>query len=137
MRVSAGVKAPMAPAAKRFIHSLRFQLNTVDREQEVVPGIRVIPAPGHTPGHLAVLIDSDGDRLLHIGDAATHPVHLEHPTLSNGFDQHPEQAAATRRELVDRAASEQMRLMAFHFPFPSVGHVAPRAEGGWDWSPGE
>jgi len=136
MRVPSDVKSAIGPVAKRSIETLRFQIETVDGEKEVVPGVRVIPAPGHTPGHLAVLIESEGERLLHIGDAAVHPLHVELPELRNGFDQNPEKAHATRRELLEMAVSERMRLMAFHFPFPSVGQIAARAGGGWDWSPG-
>jgi len=136
MRVPHDVRAGIAPVARRSIEILRFQIETVDREREIAPGVHVIPAPGHTPGHLAVLIESGGERLLHIGDAAVHPLHVEFPELQNGFDQCPDRAAATRRELLDRAASDGMRLMAFHFPFPSVGRIAPRAGGGWEWSPG-
>jgi glyoxylase-like metal-dependent hydrolase (beta-lactamase superfamily II) len=136
MSLPSELKAAMASAAKRSIEALRFQIETVEREREILPGIRVLPAPGHTPGHLAVLVESGGERLLHIGDAAAHPAHLECPELHNGFDQDPEQAVRTRGELLDRAASEQMRLMAFHFPLPSVGHIAGRPAGGWEWSPG-
>lgn len=136
MRVPQEVRAAIGPTAKRSIETLRFQIETVDAEREVVPGVRAIPAPGHTPGHLAILIESGGERLLHIGDAAVHPLHVEFPELQNGFDQCPEQAARTRRELLELASSERMRLMAFHFPFPSVGQVGQRAGGGWDWSPG-
>jgi hypothetical protein len=82
------------------------------------------------------VIESDGERLLHLGDAAVHPLHVEFPELQNGFDQNPEQAAQTRRELVDLAVSEGMRLMAFHFPFPSVGQIGSVTPGRWEWSPG-
>jgi glyoxylase-like metal-dependent hydrolase (beta-lactamase superfamily II) len=136
MRVPHDVKATMTGVAKRSVETLRFQIETVDREREIAPGVHVIPAPGHTPGHLALLIESNGERMLHIGDAAVHPLHAEFPELQNGFDQCPEQAAGTRRELLDRAESEHMRLMAFHFPFPSVGRIAARPAGGWDWTPG-
>jgi glyoxylase-like metal-dependent hydrolase (beta-lactamase superfamily II) len=136
LRVPHDVRDSFAPGAKRCIETLRFQIETVDGEQEVVPGVRVIPAPGHTPGHLAVLVESEGQRLLNLGDAAVHPLHLEFPDLQNGFDQSPADAAATRRELLDRAVSERMRLMAVHFPLPSVGGIAVRPAGGWEWSPG-
>ena len=136
MRVPPEVRNSFAPGARRCIEKLRFQMETVDCEAEVVPGIRVIPAPGHTPGHMAVLIESEGQRLLHLGDAAFHPLHLEFPDLQNGFDQAPLDAAATRRELLDRAVSEKMRLMAVHFPLPSVGAIAARPAGGWEWTPG-
>jgi glyoxylase-like metal-dependent hydrolase (beta-lactamase superfamily II) len=136
MRVPHEVSAAIGPIAQRSIETLRFQIETVDGEKEIIPGVRVIPAPGHTPGHLAIVISSGRDRLLHIGDAAVHPLHLEFPELQNGFDQNPLQAAATRRDLLELATAEHMRLMAFHFPFPSVGQIAHRPAGGWDWSPG-
>jgi glyoxylase-like metal-dependent hydrolase (beta-lactamase superfamily II) len=126
----------MAATARRCLEALRFHLEPVTPEVEIAPGVRALAAPGHTPGHLAVLIASDGQKLLNIGDAAVHPLHLEHPEWENGFDLEASHAMATRRELLERAAAEQMRVMAFHFPFPSVGRVAAGPEGGWVWSPG-
>ena len=113
-----------------------MHLEPADGQIEVCPGVAALPAPGHTPGHLAVLISSDGQRLLNLGDAAVHPLHLEHPEWENGFDLAAETASATRGGLLDRAVAENMRVMAFHFPFPSVGRVAARPEGGWSWTPG-
>jgi glyoxylase-like metal-dependent hydrolase (beta-lactamase superfamily II) len=136
LRVPNDVKATIGRTARRSIEALRFQIETVDVEREIVPGVRVIPAPGHTPGHLALLISSNGDHLLNIGDAAVHPLHLEYPELENGFDLCAATAGDTRRELLARAVSERMRVMAFHFPFPSVGRVSARVSGGWDWTPG-
>lgn len=136
LRVPAEVKMTLGRVARRNLEALRFQIETVEDEREVLPGVRVIPAPGHTPGHLALLLAGGAERLLMIGDAAVHPLHLEFPELENGFDLSPATAVATRRGLLERAASEGMRVMAFHFPFPSVGRVQARASGGWDWSPG-
>jgi glyoxylase-like metal-dependent hydrolase (beta-lactamase superfamily II) len=136
MRVPHEVRSTIGPTAKRCIETLRFQIETVDMEREVVAGVRVIPAPGHTAGHLAIMTESDGDRLLHIGDAAVDPLHAEFPELQNGFDQCPAMAATTRRELLHLAASDRMRMIACHFPFPSVGEIGARSSGGWDWTPG-
>jgi glyoxylase-like metal-dependent hydrolase (beta-lactamase superfamily II) len=136
LRVPEDVKRLIASAARRCLAPLRLQIDTVEGETEIVPGVRVIPAPGHTPGHLALLISSGGQHLLNMGDAAVHPLHLERPDWENGFDLAVEQAAATRRSLLERAVAGNMHLMAFHFPFPSVGRVAARQEGGWEWTPG-
>ena len=136
LRVPEEVGRSMAAAARRGLAELRFHLEPVTGEFEVCPGVTALPAPGHTPGHLAVLIASSGQRLLNMGDAAVHPLHLEHPEWENGFDLAAETASATRRGLLERAVAEDMRVMAFHFPFPSVGRVAARANGGWDWTPG-
>jgi glyoxylase-like metal-dependent hydrolase (beta-lactamase superfamily II) len=134
LRVPEEAKATIHSGARRCLGSLRHQIEAVDGEAEVVPGIRVLPAPGHTPGHLAVLVSDEGQHLLNLGDAAVHPLHLAQPCWENGFDLAADAAVATRRRLLECAASENMRVMAFHFPFPSVGRIAA-AQGGWEWSP--
>jgi glyoxylase-like metal-dependent hydrolase (beta-lactamase superfamily II) len=136
LRVPEDAKSGIHSMARRCLGPLRYQIEPVNRETEVVPGVTVIPAPGHTPGHLAVLIASDGESLLNLGDAAVHPLHLERPEWQNGFDLAVDAAVATRRSLVERAVAGNMHLMAFHFPFPSIGRVAAVATGGWQWTPG-
>jgi glyoxylase-like metal-dependent hydrolase (beta-lactamase superfamily II) len=122
--------------ARDCLMILRHQLEPIDRECEIAPGLIALPAYGHTPGHLALLLASGTDRMVNLGDAAVHPLHLEHPHWHNGFDHAAGQAVATRRDLIDRAVRERMHVMAFHFPFPSVGRVEPLASGGWEWIPG-
>jgi glyoxylase-like metal-dependent hydrolase (beta-lactamase superfamily II) len=136
LRVDGAVKAAMPFTARRCLQALRHQVELIGRETEIVPGIRALPAPGHTPGHLALLLSSEGCQLLNLGDAAVHPLHLENPEWQNGFDLDPCRAVATRHSLMERAAADRMHVMAFHFPFPSVGRVVPGAKGGWDWNPG-
>jgi len=136
LQVPSDVRDSIRATARRCLHALRFQAEPIGGETEIVPGVRAIPAPGHTPGHLAILLSSEGQHLMNVGDAAVHPLHLEEPDWENGFDQAAGMAVSTRRGLVERAVAESMHLMAFHFPFPSVGRVAARAEGGWSWTPG-
>jgi len=136
LRLPEEQKGAMIVSARRCLAAVRHQLEMVEREAEIVPGLRLIPAPGHTPGHLALLLASEGHQLLNLGDAAVHPLHLEHPEWENGFDLAPELAVTTRRTLLERAAAEEMQVMAFHFPFPSVGRLAARPDGGWTWEPG-
>jgi glyoxylase-like metal-dependent hydrolase (beta-lactamase superfamily II) len=130
------VKLDMQSTARRCLKVLRHQTELLERETEIVPGVWALPAPGHTPGHLALLLASEGRQMLNLGDAAVHPLHVEHPEWQNGFDLLPGRALATRRALLARAADERMHVMAFHFPFPSVGRVAARSGTGWEWTPG-
>jgi len=136
LEVAENVKTTVRVTARRTLEVLRHQVELIDRETEVVPGVRVLPAPGHTPGHLAILLSSEGSQLLNLGDAAVHPLHLERPEWKNGFDLDPDGALATRRHLLQRATADQMAVMAFHFPFPSVGRIAAGSKGGWHWTPG-
>jgi len=136
LRLPDEVKIGILRTAKESLHAIRHQVEPIDGETEVVPGVRALPARGHTPGHLALQVSSDDCALLHIADAALHPLHLEEPGWENGFDLDAAAALATRRDLAQRAAAEGMHVMAFHFPFPSVGTLAATPEGGWKWSPG-
>ncbi|MEO8369355.1 MAG: MBL fold metallo-hydrolase [Candidatus Solibacter sp.] len=135
LRVPEAAKDSLQSMARRCLGVLRHQIEAIPAETEIVPGVIAIPAPGHTPGHLAVQIESEGQRLLNLGDAAVHPLHLEQPGWQNGFDLLAERALDTRRELMERAIAGDMHLMAFHFPFPSVGRVE-KYNAGWRWTPG-
>lgn len=116
------------------VSELKGQLELVDHETEIVPRIQAIAAPGHTPGHMALAISSGGDQLLCISDAALHPIHLEQPEWYAAVDFAPEQVVATRRRLLNRAAAEKTLVLAFHFPFPGLGHVVQKGDG-WQWQP--
>ncbi len=121
-------------AARRFLPPIQNQIELIERETEIVPGVHLVPAQGHTPGHTAVLIISGDGSLLHVADAVFHPIHLENPAWQTAFDLQHDEAARTRRQLLDRAAADQTRVMAYHFPFPGLGHVVTRRLG-WAWEP--
>jgi hypothetical protein len=62
-------------------------------------------------------------QLLHFADSAMDPKHLENPAWRNAFDLDHDDAATTKRRLIDRAAADNANVLAYHFPFPSVGRV--------------
>jgi glyoxylase-like metal-dependent hydrolase (beta-lactamase superfamily II) len=131
---------PSWPAA--MIDAIRHTLATIDDrtspisfDAELLPGISAIPTPGHTPGHVAVSVQSDGEELLYISDAVLHPLHLEHPAWRPVFDRLPEQAEGSKRMLFDRAADRGSLVIGQHFaPFPSIGRVKHQGDG-WRWEP--
>lgn len=127
--------ALMVDIARRNLEPMRDRLSLVDDGAEVVPGIRVIASPGHTPGHVALSITSDDERLLHISDVVLFPLHLEHPEWVPVFDILPEEAAASKHRIFDYAAEQQALVFAHHFPpFPNLGHVRKHGAG-WEWQP--
>jgi len=124
----------MLAFAQRNLPPIRDRLDLVEHETEILPGIRAVAAPGHTPGHMAVAISSRRRQLLCISDTVLHPVHLEQPEWYSVVDSDPKQVVATRRRLLNEAAVEKALVLAFHFPFPGMGHVVRKGTG-WQWQP--
>jgi glyoxylase-like metal-dependent hydrolase (beta-lactamase superfamily II) len=124
----------MVSFAQRHLLPVQSQIHLLEQEGEIVPGIHAIAAPGHTPGHMALMIRSGEQQLLHLADTVAHPVHIEHPDWFAVVDLLPEQAVATRRHLLRCAGTEHSLVSAFHMPFPGIGYVMQDDEG-WRWQP--
>jgi glyoxylase-like metal-dependent hydrolase (beta-lactamase superfamily II) len=120
--------------AHKKLLPIQHRIDLIEHEGEILPGIRAIAAPGHTPGHMAIAIVSEGEQVLCISDTVLHPIHVEHPEWYAVVDFDPEQLKSTRRRILGRAAVEKALVLAFHFPFPGLGYIV-RKEDGWQWQP--
>ncbi|MFE9558245.1 MBL fold metallo-hydrolase [Streptomyces sp. NPDC006703] len=94
-----------------------------DQGHEVAPGLLLVPAPGHTPGQVAVELHGSDRRALITGDSIHHPVQLSHPHVNSCVDIDPAQAIRTRARLLDALADTDTLLMGTHFPQPTAGTV--------------
>jgi len=128
------VRGVLLKFARKNLPPIQSQLDLIDHETEIVPGIKAVAAPGHTPGHMALAVASGGEQLLYISDAVLHPIHLEQPEWYAAVDFAPEQVVTTRHRLLNRAAGEKALVLVFHFPFPGLGHVIQKEEA-WQWQP--
>ncbi len=106
--------------ARKNLPPIQGRLYLVDRETEIVPGIKATAAPGHTPGHMALAVSSAGEQLLCISDVVLHPIHLEQPQWHAAVDLDPKQVEATRRRILKRAMAEKPLVFGFHLPFPGL-----------------
>ncbi len=114
---------------------LASQISFLEPGGEVAPGINAVEAYGHTPGHLAFHIESEGKRLLFWGDCAHHEVaSLAKPEWHAFFDMDKEKGAATRKRIYDMAATERLAVIGYHMSFPSLGFVE-RKDAGYRWLP--
>ena len=121
--------------ARRNLAPITDRTSLVDGECEIMPGAWLMPAPGHTPGHMVVEFRSGANRLLYISDTVLQPLHLEQPSWLPIYDILPDQAAVSKQQVFDRAAAEHLLVLGQHFPpFPSLGYIEKR-EVGWTWLP--
>ena len=98
------------------------QLELVDGEREIVPGIRVIPTPGHVPFHQGVLIESGGERAFFLGDLAPTAAHLPLPWIM-GYDVEPLVTLETKRVILRRALAEEWLVVFEHDATTAWGRV--------------
>ena len=123
---------PFVPFARSKLAPVEAsgQLYIFQDNAEPVPGFQTMPAPGHTPGHVVLMIGSGEEVLFHMVDVAPNPyVSLSHPEWHFAFDSDPDQGVTTRRELLGKAADENLLMMSYHFPFPAVGYVFRDGDG--------
>jgi len=101
-----------------------------------VSGITGMAATGHTPGHMIYLLESAGERLALIADTANHYVwSLAYPDWEVKFDADKAKAAATRRQVFDMLAADKTPFVGYHMPFPGMGFVETRGQGGYRYVP--
>ncbi|MFE2721689.1 MBL fold metallo-hydrolase [Kitasatospora sp. NPDC059327] len=96
---------------------------------EVAPGLRLLPTPGHTPGHLAVQLSSGGETAVVTGDCVHHPVQFAHPAIGSCVDIDPTRSRATRRTLLRSLADTGALVLGTHFPPPTAGRVVAHGDG--------
>jgi glyoxylase-like metal-dependent hydrolase (beta-lactamase superfamily II) len=107
-------------------------LDFLDGEKALTSEITAIPTPGHTPGHMSLLINSGGQRALVLGDIAVHPAQITESDWSFLFELDQPLANRTRQEWFDRLASEGTTVAACHFPDPGFGRIV-RIDGRRYW----
>lgn len=99
-----------------------------DGDIELVPGVHAVATHGHTPGHTCYLIESQGKRMLFVGDLLHVPsVQFARPAITIKFDTDNAAARTQRLRIFREAAANGEWIAAAHISFPGIGHV--RAEG--------
>jgi glyoxylase-like metal-dependent hydrolase (beta-lactamase superfamily II) len=122
------IKQLIRACARSNLPPIQNQLDVIGNEEEILPGIRVISSPGHTPGHISLSISSEDERLFCTSDTLIHPIHIEQIDWFTAFDLAPEQALASRRRLLEKAATEKALIFSFHFPLPGLGHIIQKGD---------
>ncbi|WP_173534867.1 MBL fold metallo-hydrolase [Streptomyces sp. CNQ-509] len=120
-----------------MLKALAPHVRTVTDGQEIFPGLRVRFLPGHTPGHTAYVLTTDGQRLIAFGDALHSPVQIAHPAWSAASDHDPAQAAGFRRRLITELAEPGTVGFGVHFADVVFGQVRQDEDGRPHWHPAD
>ncbi len=136
--MSPNAEATMMPAmvhiARHNLDPIEDRVTLVEDGFEIVPGVRALDAAGHTVGHMGVVVESEGQRLIHLCDCCLHALQTEHPTWTAVFDADPARVVETRRRLFKLASDADMLVFFYHFPFPGLGRLVCDGES-WRWQP--
>src|SRR6202048_3096939 len=105
-------------AARENLPLVADRSRFVKQGGEITGGVHYIAAPGHSPSHASILFTSGQEQFLHMGDIAHNPVtSLQHPDWTPIFDYNPAQAIKSRKAILDRVATDRVKVMGYHFPF--------------------
>ncbi|MHC3470736.1 MBL fold metallo-hydrolase [Streptomyces sp. 7R007] len=100
------------------------QLDICDPDTRIDAEVTLVPAPGHTPGHVLVEIDSGGRRAVLAADLIHHPLQLRRPDVSAALCADPHQSAVTRRQILGRYADTGTLFLPSHLPQGGYLHSA-------------
>lgn len=109
-------------------------VRVIEMDEQIVPGLTAVPLPGHTPGQIGVVLESDGERLIHLADLIHSPMQFAHPDWSPRFDVDTRVSVPTRRAALGRAADEGMLALFYHLTFPGLGRIE-RSDLRFVWKP--
>ncbi len=125
---------PVGPHPEYVQQPLADRIEWLPENEEVVPGITVRPTPGHTPGHLSLLLQSGDRRLFLVADVLHGTMQLNEPEWSVAFDADPEQARATRDALYPELVRPDTIVGANHFSGNVFGAIVEE-NGRRQWKP--
>ena len=125
---------PRIDGLKKGLLPLEDQFSFVEPGDEIIPGVEVVDAPGHTPGHVGLYLSSGDKSLLFLVDTLHRVVQLARPTWHFVYDTDKDLAVQSRIALLTRAADDDQFTLFYHLPFPGLGHVK-RVGDAFRWQP--
>jgi glyoxylase-like metal-dependent hydrolase (beta-lactamase superfamily II) len=118
-----------AESAQRDLGAIRDRVVMLEPGDDIVTGLRALDTAGHTPGHLSLEM-AGGEGLLITADAATNEVaSFHHPNAVFGYDTIPDLAIRNRARLMERTATDQIKLLGYHWTYPGVGFAERKGNG--------
>jgi glyoxylase-like metal-dependent hydrolase (beta-lactamase superfamily II) len=99
------------------------QVELIEGETQVTPALRILPAPGHTADHSVVILSSQGETAVYMGDVVQHALQIDRPAWISAFDTLPLVSLETKKRLVEEAFVTGSLLITTHAPYPGMGRI--------------
>ncbi|HEX4169622.1 MAG TPA: MBL fold metallo-hydrolase [Bryobacteraceae bacterium] len=124
MDFEAAVCDSLTPIVEASLHKL------VEIDHRLTDEVSLFPTPGHTPGHVSVVIDSDGHRAIIAGDVIHNPIQFADPGICSIFDHDRAIGRTTRTSFIQSNANQNVLVLGTHFATPSAGYIV-EDKNGW------
>ncbi len=98
-------------------------VDAVTNNHVICPQVRLVSTPGHTPGHVSVMIESQGEQAFITGDMIHNPAQIAHPEWGAYVDYDMAASTATRRKVLAELADGPVKVIGTHFPAPTIGRI--------------
>ena len=108
----------------------RGQLELLDGDAEILPGLNVVVTDGHALGHQMVMFNHGGERVVFLGDIVPTPHHLNLVAIS-AFDRSPEVTLQQKKDLLSQAERQGWLLVFSHGHDIRAGYLERRGEMGF------
>jgi glyoxylase-like metal-dependent hydrolase (beta-lactamase superfamily II) len=122
-----GPVPPFVDSVLPVVEAKRHEI--VGNDHQIGDHVRILPTPGHTPGHVAFTFGRGKDDAVFSGDLMHSPIQTLYPEMSVKFDVDQAQAATTRRSFLERYCDTDTLCCTAHFPSPSVGKIRRKGNG--------
>jgi glyoxylase-like metal-dependent hydrolase (beta-lactamase superfamily II) len=110
-------------------------MRVVEGDENLMPGIDLVPIPGHAPGMMGIRVRDGGKEAFFIADAMHQPIQIYYPDWNSKYCENQDLAAETRAKVLKHAAAEGALLLPAHFCGPKCGYVRPAPGGGYAFEP--
>jgi glyoxylase-like metal-dependent hydrolase (beta-lactamase superfamily II) len=115
--------------AQREFAAVKDKVTMIKPGDEVVTGLKALDTAGHTPGHLSFEVSGGEGLIITVDSVINDVIFFEHPEWKFGFDAIPDLAIKNRQALLDRAATDKMKLLGYHWTSPGVGYAEKNGTG--------
>jgi glyoxylase-like metal-dependent hydrolase (beta-lactamase superfamily II) len=128
----------MPPVYRKWVEEnlppIEDRVILIKGDEKILPGISALSAPGHTPGQINLLIESENQKMLYLSDLLHFHFQTALPEVSTTADMDPTLASITRKKILQEVFAKDYLMQGFHLDFPGIGRLTKSSKFCWEFS---